>query len=575
MRRFLLSSIVILLLLVVGCEADAPIDNGEKQPIATPEEDNTVLDDLDRVSGRYDEVYPISGSVKDTFGNPIEGVVISDGVYCTRSDSDGAFYMGRELANTKFITASIPSGYKAPNNEKGLPQFYHRVTDSERNSNRCTIHFVFEPIAGNADRYTILIGADPQPRAKTHYKDRFAFHSLDICEDLYRDMRETATAITDRCVYGLMLGDIVHENMSLFDNYIEGISTINCQMFNVLGNHDHDKSATSDEEGARGFEDKLGPSYYSFNIGKQHFVVLDNCIMAASESGISGVEKYGLTDRMWQWLQNDLKYVDYSTTIMVAAHAPMFRKQSRVEASNSAQYGKEYAALLSKYKKVHAWAGHTHSTHNYCYPESSSYKNIEVHTLARSTGGLLYTNDYCFGGTPRGYTIVEVDGEDIRWYFNPTKYQAEWIGSKYSYTQGQPDYAHRDWSYNEDGVAMIGDKPLDSTYQMKLYAPGLYEEEYLYANIFLWDSKWATPQFNGREMELLEVEESYDYGYISLRKFYFVNCTYYSNTYSEADADATGHLSTLFRVKIKPNETSGEVSVVDRFGNRYNSTISW
>ena len=130
--------------------------------------------------------------------------------------------------------------------------------------------FEFLPINNNPNRYTLIVGADPQPRAKTAGDDKVAFHSLDICENLYRDMRETASKISDREVYGMMLGDIVHENMSLYTYYVAGLKSLNFQMFNIIGNHDHDLSATTDEEGARRFEDNFGPSYYSFNIGKQH-----------------------------------------------------------------------------------------------------------------------------------------------------------------------------------------------------------------------------------------------------------------------------------------------------------------
>ena len=139
-------------------------------------------------------------------------------------------------------------------------------------------------------------------------------------------MSYTAANINDREVYGMMLGDIVHENMSLFDNYInDGLKTIGFPMFNVIGNHDNDYKSKTDEDGRHSFEEKLGPTYYSFNIGKQHYIVLDNLIMKLNASNQLKDYEQGLTDEVWQWLQNDLRYVDRNTTIMVAAHSPMFK----------------------------------------------------------------------------------------------------------------------------------------------------------------------------------------------------------------------------------------------------------
>jgi hypothetical protein len=121
-------------------------------------------------------------------------------------------------------------------------------------ANRCEVNFTFNKITNNPNRYTLLVGADPQPRKKTAGYDRNAYHSLDCCDDLYRDMREKAATITDRNVYGLMLGDIVHEEMDLYDNYIAGLATLNSPMFNVLGNHDNDTTAGNDAAGRRVFE---------------------------------------------------------------------------------------------------------------------------------------------------------------------------------------------------------------------------------------------------------------------------------------------------------------------------------
>ncbi|MBR1962078.1 MAG: calcineurin-like phosphoesterase C-terminal domain-containing protein [Alistipes sp.] len=527
----------------------------------------------------------VKGMVYGGGNDVLEGVVISDGLLCVKTDENGYYELDSDLSRTKFIMASIPSGYSAPSDSNSLPVFFHRVTDEERKSNMCIHTFDFYPITNNPDRFTLFVGADPQPRASTAGYDNIAYHSLDICEDFYRDMRETAATITDRNIYGLMLGDIVHENMSLFDNYIAGLKSLgNVQMFNILGNHDNDPKSKTDVEGRHSFEEKLGPTYYSFNIGKIHFVVLDNLIMKLRSDGTLRDFDQGLTDEIWQWLQNDLSYVDRSTTIMVAAHSPMFMQTTMNDRSQGASgHRYDYANLLSKYAKVHAWAGHSHTTFNYNYPETSNLKSIEVHTVARSTGE-LWTNEYISNGTPRGYTIVEVDGEDVKWYFKPTKYQTAKFTGK---TSPQPDYKYRDWSYDESGVAKLkSGKVLDESYQMKVYKPGEYhktykdmingkaaDSKYVYVDVFLWDDKWEAPKYNGATMTKVGYKDAYCLWNYDIKNHY---STYGyklqdSSDYGPSDED----YHTLFRAFESKSSGTGTVTVKDRFGNEYASTITW
>ena len=517
------------------------------------------------------------GIIRSSDNRPLAGVVVSDGETCTQTNANGFYQFDCNFENAKFIMVSIPSGYKAQNDENGLPQFFHRITDEERAAGSIDADFTFDPIQGDPNRYTLLIGADPQPRARTKGDDRVAFHSLDICEDFYRDMRETRATITDREVYGMMLGDIVHENMSLYTYYVAGLKSLNFQMFNIIGNHDHDLSATTDVEGARRFEENFGPSYYSFNIGKQHFVVLDNVIMTVIDGKLQKNEySYGLTDREWAWLQNDLSYVDKSTTLMIASHIPMFKKDSaKAEYQDQSEHGADYANLFKQYNKVHVWAGHTHRSFNYNYPSSNTLKNIEVHTVARSTGE-LWTNDYNAYGTPRGYTVVEVNGDNISWKFKPTAYQqAAFIGNDYS-TVGAPTYTYRDWNY-EEGIAVMKDsgKRLDDSYQMKVWKDG----DYVYAHIFMWDDKWATPKMNGSNMSVLDRQGSSnwfnkydtprDIAYQEMFDFYSVNSILSGYDYAYSPV----YHNSIFRAKA--SGSSATITVTDRFGNNYTSDIAW
>ena len=563
-----------------------PITFSEKnEPIQLDEMTETLVDEWGNEEG-----VTIKGYVKSN-GKGLEGVVVSDGLLCTKTNVNGFYSLKSNIADAKIVSVSIPSGYTAPTDANGLPIFYHRITDKERSKGMCEADFSFNKISGNANRFTLLVGADPQPRPSDYGFDNNAYHSLDCCDDLYRDMREKAATITDRNVYGLMLGDIVHEEMSLFDNYIAGLATLGFPMFNVLGNHDNDPTAANDTEGRRVFEQKLGPTNYSFNIGNVHFVVLDNLIMKLESDGdgqtLTGADQ-GLTDEVWQWLQNDLSYVDKSMVLMVAAHSPMTKLRTGGSRTSAAKHFADYTALFTQFAQVHIWSGHTHKTFNYNYPNNSALYPIEEHTVARSTGE-LWTNEYEAGGTPRGYVVVDVDGSNVSWKFKPTIYQTGSFVSTYKYTSKKPGYTHRDWNYSNGVAKMKSDgSTLSESYQMKVYAPGTYHDtfdakvagnaanDYIYVNVFMWDNKWQMPTFNGQQMEQVAYNTAYELAeYEIINHYYTYGYTLKNYASYKYEYGKDTYVHTIFRIKAPSTSGTGTIAVTDRFGNNYTSTISW
>lgn len=522
-------------------------------------------EDQDKTPGQ-DLPITIRGTIFDDGGNRLAGVIVSDGIQCVRTDDKGVFELASDLNIAKFVFVSIPSGYSVPV-KNGLPIFFKRLSDEKQADGMFRFEFILNKMTKNPDRYSMLFVADPQPRTRNKAHDRVAYHSLDCCNDLYRDMRETGGEILmNRPCYAMMLGDIVHEDMSLFDKYIEdGTSKMGFPTFNVIGNHDNMPKAADDVEAASVFEEKFGPSNYSFNLGKVHFIVVDNMI---TDGGM------GLRDDIWQWLKADLSFVDKSTTIMICSHAPMFMCDGS-EYYTSARNGIAYASLLAGYKKVYAWAGHTHAMSHYVYGSDSQLKNIESHTIVRATGE-LWTNEYQSSGTPRGYVLVDVDGEDVTWKFKPTKYQT---GAPWSTT---PPYLYRRWDYGMDGVAVMKEdgEVLNTSYQMNVYPKGANGDNYIYANVFMWDQLWGTPVFvsdsnPGHEYKFTKVTSNtkLDVAQKEIYDFYSVESQTFKEygTYGWSDAS----WQRTFSLYTNKSSDSGIVKVTDRFGNVYSTKVSW
>lgn len=514
-------------------------------------------------------VYTISGTISDSDANPIAGVVVSDGINCVKTDSQGKYYLPSNLSSTEYVFVSTPSGYSAPK-EDGHAIFWKFLKDCNKGSNgKYDIPFTLNKIP-NPERFTIFIFADPQPRSSSAGLDKIAYHSLDVCNDMYLDMKEYAATMTDRPVYGIGLGDIVHQATSLLPNYRAGMaSTERITTYNVIGNHDQGhKQGITDKEAIKAYEAVMGPCNYSFNLGGMHFLMLDNMIGGLDNSATSYSDECvtGLSDDIWTFVQNDLKYVPVSTPLMVCAHSPMVQLQGG--GLRSGAHLGDLRNLLSKYVKAYVWAGHTHTTFNYV---DKSSPVIETHTLTR-VAGQLWHNDYLGGnGTPRGYTVFEYSNGNVQWKFKPLYYQkAAWVGTT------KPDYSLRDWDYDANGRAVLksNGQNLDDSYQMQVLKPGTYSGEnqnYIFVNVFLWDELWSRPVFTTSETQAImqRVNPFYSLPDWQLASFYH-------NKVSDITAK-TDNCSSMFRAFVDPESDvkTGTVSVRDRFGNTYSQTVSW
>lgn len=525
--------------------------------------------------------FNVTGRVVNQSGEGLGDVVVSDGRQSVRTMFDGSFYLQSNLSDTKFISISTPSGYQPPR-VNGLPVFFQRLSDLTPSGGVYTCEdFVLEAVP-NPERYTVLFTADPQSRNTAGWfaYENSAYHSLEIAKDMYQELKEVALTMSDRAVYGICLGDLVHNTPSLLSTYANYMNKLPFMTYNVIGNHDYDTHAADDDAGAVPFENIFGPRNYSFNIGRQHYVVLDNLIMYVNNGTLSAFQQ-GLDEKAWAWLQSDLALVDKNTTLMVCAHSPMFKLESGNERSNTAQHGPDYGALIDKFAQVHAWAGHTHTSFNYVYPSTHRHRNVNVHTLARSTGE-LWTNEYLASGTPRGFTVVDVNGDNITWTFHPNKYQRPaFIGIEWGYTTAEPTYSRRDWTYDANGIAKMknGGTTLDENYQMHVYPAGAYGDDCVYANVFLWDGSWALPVFTptgGTPVAMTQVtsDTRHDLAMTEIRTHYKTYC----NTFKQ-DADYTasqvGAITTLFRVAVPSGCKGGTVSVTDRFGRVWTQSVSW
>lgn len=518
--------------------------------------------------------WTICGTVKGNDGVLLEGVVVSDGCSSVKTDNQGRYYLPADLETAHYVMVSTPSTYSAPV-EDGHAIFWKWLKDCAKDTNgKYVADFTLEKIA-NPNRYKVLMFADPQPRKKTANLDKFAYSSLALCDDMYLDMKEYVLSNKNCLVYGIGLGDIVHQDLTLLKQYRNGMSTTGVTTYNVIGNHDQGHELNmSDEVASKEYEAVMGPVNYSFNLGNVHYLMLDNMM---SQDGMYSDEcATGLTDEIWEWVKSDLAHVSLDTPLMVCAHSPMMMKEDGVNRSGSHLNDLRY--LLSKYKKAYVWAGHTHTTFNYV---DTSNPVIETHTVSRVTG-TLWNNEYLgANGTPRGYVVVDYNNGEISWKFKPMYYQR---GSYGGYQMGGdvPEYKWRDWDYDASGKAIMKStgKPLDETYQMQVFPPYTYDtgDKNIYVNVFLWDELWQSPRLTVDGMpsvmkRVIEKDFCYSFSDWEITNFYHTKGNW--SWVNENFVPDKNNNHSMFRAYVDCEHGSGTVSVKDRFGNTHTATITW
>ena len=474
----------------------------------------------------------IFGRVTTTEGEPVVGAVVSDGEFCVQTNKEGYYSIKSNLASARFVTISTPAEYKLAF-RKSVPQNFLRIP---RNAKGVKADFVLEKREKSTDKYTVVMIGDPQIKGVGVDS---AAHKLKGV--IYPDIvaLKEQKAATEGEFFAINLGDLVFNDMAKLDDYLRTIADSNVPMFHAMGNHDYDQTTFLDSSlGRIHFEEYLTPSYYSFNIGKVHYIIVNDISFARKVVR----EKYrtGLEYWHYKWLERDLKFVPKDHTIVICGHAQLFRQFNTKDPD-----GKKnllyacYSKLLSQYARVYSWSGHYHYNFGYDYANSNieSLKNISSICVARTCGGLHCNRDLYNDGTPNGYMVMEVDGENVEWYYKS-------IGH-------------------------------DRDYQMHIYAPTRTGGELVKVNIWNWSKNhWSTPEWWENGAKVGNMTHKYEKNIAFLEDHAKKGPHLYSPK-SKHDTAKPYNAHGMFHIKPSEGVRSGEVRVTDNFGKVYIQKVEW
>lgn len=520
-----------------------------------------IVEDIDFKPDAGTTVYGIVSSA----GVGVENVVVSDGAEVTVTNEKGIYQL-KSAKKWGYVFISVPSGYEVPS-VGVLPQFHRALKNSADVVERAD--FKLEKVDGQ-DSYKIFMLGDMHLANRTGDLGQFAQFTSDLTDYMTRHKGEK--------MYALTLGDMTwdlywYSNSYYFPQYLNTVNSQikNLQIFHTMGNHDNDFQTRSDYDAAVKYVDQICPTYYSFNIGKVHYVVMDDIDCSSYDGSTSRNYVKSLSAEQLDWLAKDLSHVDKTTPVVVAMHVQVFYPTtSGFKIDHDPVNTQRLFDILDGYT-VRFVTGHTHKLFNVT-PDAPI---VDGHNFREYNSGSVCASWWWSGnltpgihigtdGTPGGYGIWDVTGTDFQCLYKSTGWPEE--------------YQFRSYDLNNVHFSMA-DVPLmpsdisasvKNAYMQYVNAYPQNNDNEVLINIWNWNSDWTLSVVDENRKTLPYTEVwAYDPLHIAALSVKRFNNAGLKSTPSFI----TDKFTHFFKVKADDADTDLVITVKDEFGNEWTENM--
>lgn len=372
---------------------------------------------------------------KDRSEKGIGKVAVTNGREVALTNGKGKYTL--PVGEDNIIAVIKPSGYQMPLNQNNLPQFYyiHKPKGSPELKFKGvaptgplpkSVDFALAR-AKESDEFTTLLFGDPQP------------YTVEEVDFFARGIVAEVESIKN-VPFGLSLGDLVGDNLTLFNPYIKAVQKAGIPWYNLMGNHDMNFDAKADSLADETYEAHFGPANYAFNYGKVHFIVLDDVLYPDPRDGKSywgGFRKDQL-----DFVENDLKHVPKDHLVVLAFHIPLSEPDGDAFRDEDRQ---RLFDLLKDFPHTLSLSAHTHLQKQDFFSKAEGWHQDKPHhhyNVGTTSGdwysGKLDKNGVpestMRDGTPKGYAFLRFKGNqyvtDYKVAGKPKEYQVEVFAPK-------------------------------------------------------------------------------------------------------------------------------------------------
>lgn len=353
----------------------------------------------------------------------LAGIMVSNGRDVVLTDESGRWELPLlDGPATSFFVVK-PKGYAPPTSADLLPRHFYLHQPEGSPKQKFAGVKPSGPLPASIDfplletdesnKFRMLVCGDPQPRN---------LREVDYLA------RSTPAALREAGgLLGITLGDVAFDNLTLYPAINKVFASTGMPWRHVLGNHDLNVDSADDVFARETFRSTYGPTYYSFDQGEVHFVVLDNVRWKIADpktgkpqGGYSG----GLGERQLQWLKADLAHVAKERLVVLFMHIPLRGEGGDASWSATADRKELYKLLVGRPNTL-SFAAHRHYHRHDFIGAEDGWTGAEAHhhlVVGTLCGSWFQGVPDAFGvphatmsdGTPRGFLAADFDGNTCK-----------------------------------------------------------------------------------------------------------------------------------------------------------------
>jgi C terminal of Calcineurin-like phosphoesterase/N terminal of Calcineurin-like phosphoesterase len=369
-----------------------------------------------------------SGGSRQAGERGIEGILVSNGRDAVRTNADGRYQL--PIDDEAVIFVIKPPGYRVPlDPTTKLPRFSY-VHQPNGSPEHLKLRFrgvdptgplpasVDFPLIREAEpqKFDVILFTDPQPESQAEL-------------DFVRDDLVNAL-VGSKAAFGITAGDILFDDLSMYDRHNRIVGQIGVPWWNIGGNHDLNFEAPDLRYSRETFKRVYGAPYYAFHYGRALFLMLDNVNYLGpdpSQPDRGGKYEGRLGERQLTFIANVLRETPKDTLIVACMHIPLKTYLNPADPSVNTAERSEFLQLIGARPAV-SFAGHTHTTeHHYFDLEGGGQHH---HHVLTAVSGSWWSGPFDFrgiacalsrDGSPNGYHVLSVDGASYETRFVAAK----------------------------------------------------------------------------------------------------------------------------------------------------------
>ncbi len=345
---------------------------------------------------------------KDKKEKGLASMSVTNGIDVVQTNFNGEYELPLGDDNIFFVIK--PAGFKIQADTNNIARYYriHKPNGSP--------DFQYKGVAPTGELPKSLdFGIIPQEESKTFTALIFGDPQPYTLEDMDWFTRGVVNEVVGikNVVFGLSLGDLVGDNLTLHQPYIQSVRKIGIPWFNLMGNHDMNYDAKEEHLSDETFEANFGPANYAFNYGNAHFIVLDDILYPDPRDG-SGYWGGFRKDQL-DFVENNLKFVPKDKLIVLAFHIPLLQEGNSFRIEDR----QRLFDILKDYPNVFSMSAHTHLQRQNFYGKEDGWNGTKPwHEYnAGTTSGDWYSGELDARGIPystmrdgteRGYALLNI-----------------------------------------------------------------------------------------------------------------------------------------------------------------------